>query len=162
MDDDDWYGPEFETTMVQAVLGKWTDGCRPFMGIVTPFRFFNIVRWEVRQTPPGNVPGATLLFLKQDWRDYPFRPLPGDEDVWFFLDQLENGGSPIRIPATSHYMAIRHRGLDTDRGHTWVNQWTGQALEDDLLDLDLVPGEPEGMLPEWAVNFYRGLLMSPA
>ncbi|MGE3797008.1 MAG: hypothetical protein AB7G88_04130, partial [Thermomicrobiales bacterium] len=93
--------------------------------------------------------------------DYPFRPLPGDEDVWFFLDQLEFGTLPVRVPATDHYLAIRHRGLDTDRGHTWVNQWTGQALEDDLLALDLVPGGPEALLPDWAVQFYRGLLISP-
>ena len=162
MDDDDWYGPDFEVTMVQALLGRWTDSCKPCLGIVTPFRFFNLPSWEVRQTPAGNVPGATLIFPRQDWLEYPFRSLPGDEDVWFFLDHMAHGATIARVPATEHYMAIRHRGLHTERGHTWVNQWTGQALEDDLLGLDLVPGGPEALLPRWAIEFYQGMLISPA
>ncbi len=161
MDDDDWYGPGFESTMVQALLSRWGDACSPALAVLTPFRFFDLARWEVRQTPVGNVPGATLLFPRQDWRDHPFRPLPGDEDVWFFLDQIEHGSTAVRVPATDHYMAVRHRGLGTDRGHTWVNQWTGQALEEDLLELDIVPGGPDAHLPEWALEFYRGLIISP-
>lgn len=160
MDDDDWYGPHFETTMVQALLSRWVESCRSVVGIVTPFRFFNLLRWELRQTPTGNVPGATLIFPRQDWRDFPFRPLPGDEDVWFFLDQIDHGTIPVRVAATNHYLAIRHRGIDIDRGHTWINQWTGQALEDDLLDLELVSGGPESVLPQWAVDFYQGLIIS--
>ncbi|MCC6944669.1 MAG: glycosyltransferase [Thermomicrobiales bacterium] len=161
MDDDDWYGPDFEITMVRAALSRWTDACRPIVGIVTPFRFFNLVSWEVRQTPQGNVPGATLIFARQDWREHPFRSLPGDEDVWFFLDHLAHGAAVARVNGLQHYLAIRHRGLNTERGHTWVNQWTGQALEDDLLSLDLVPGGPESILPRWAIDFYQGMLISP-
>ena len=36
MDDDDWYGPGFESAMVQALLARWTDACKwrqPMLGL---------------------------------------------------------------------------------------------------------------------------------
>lgn len=157
MDDDDWYAPAFVSMMQDALHRNWRESCGPVIAFLTPFLFFDLVRWEVRRSNQGNVPGATFLFPRVDWQERPFRDLPGDEDVWFFLDQLRWGSSPVPVRNPELFLAVRHRGLSIDRGHTWTNQWTGQTLEDDLLDKQLVPGGPESLLPAWAVDFYVSL-----
>ena len=47
MDDDDWYGPDFLRTMVDALLDSWRVACRPTVAFVAPFLFFDLARWEV-------------------------------------------------------------------------------------------------------------------
>jgi glycosyltransferase involved in cell wall biosynthesis len=155
MDDDDWYAPLFVETLVEALLHGWRDACRPTIAFLTPFLFFDVARWEIRQSVAGNVPGASFLFPRLDWREFPFRPLPGDEDVWFLMDQLRNGARPQRVRAPELFIAVRHRSLARDRGHTWVNQSSGRSLEDDLLDRELYSGGPEALLPPWAIAFYK-------
>jgi glycosyltransferase involved in cell wall biosynthesis len=155
MDDDDWYGPQFVETMVSALLRSWREYCRPTVAFLTPFLFFDVARWEIRRSVEGNVPGASFLFPRIDWLERPFRPLPGDEDVWFLMDQLRLGAYPLRVRALEQFIAVRHRGFGRDRGHTWVNQSSGMSLEDDMLKLQLYPGGPEALLPEWAIAFYR-------
>jgi glycosyltransferase involved in cell wall biosynthesis len=158
MDDDDWYGPLFLERMVSTFLeSAWQSTCRPAIAFLTPFLFFDLVRWEVRRSVENNVPGATFLFPRIDWMERPFRPLPGDEDVWFLLDQIRNGTKMVRVRALEQFMAVRHRGFSSDRGHTWVNQWTGRSLEDDLLKRSLHPGGPESILPAWALEFYQSV-----
>lgn len=155
MDDDDWYGPLFVETMVSALMRSWREFCRPTVAFLTPFLFFDVARWEIRRSVEGNVPGASFLFPRLDWWERPFRPLPGDEDVWFLMDQLRMGAYPLRVRALEQFIAVRHRGFGQDRGHTWVNQSSGQSLEDDMLKLQLYDGGPEALLPAWAIAFYQ-------
>ena len=156
MDDDDWYAPNYIEMFVEKMVESWRVACRPTVGFVTPFLFFNVAAWEIRSSANGNVPGATLVFRHQDWRDAPFRNLPGDEDLWFYQDQLRLGATPLAIRDPDIFLAVRHRGSRRNRGHTWVNQWNNIALEEFLLERPLHK-QPEEILPEWAIAFYREL-----
>src|SRR5262249_38026445 len=127
MDDDDWYAPEFIETMVSALQASRSVVCRPTLAFLMGFLFFEVGRWEVRRSLENNVPGATLLFAREDWEERPFRALPQDEDVWFLLDQLRVGATALPVQAPEAFVAVRHRG-GRDRGHTWTHQSTGQAL----------------------------------
>jgi len=155
LDDDDWYAPGFLSAMVSALLSSWTVMCRPTVAFLTPFLFFDVARWEIRQSVARHVPGATLLFGRNEWQDRPFRALPGDEDLWFVLDQVTNGATPLPVRAPETFLAVRHAGASSERGHTWTHQWTGQRLETYLLNRQLLAGGPEGLLPEWALTAYR-------
>lgn len=156
MDDDDWYGPVYLTTIVDALVASWRIACRPTVAFVTPFLFFNVAAWEVRSSAVGNVPGATLVFRRQDWQDAPFRNLPGDEDLWFYQDHLRMGGVPLAIDRSEIFLAVRHRGSLRNRGHTWVNQWNNVSLETFLEERPRYK-RPEKLLPRWAVAFYRSV-----
>jgi peroxiredoxin len=157
MDDDDWYAPAYIETMVTNLLESWREACRPTVAFVTPFLFFEVARWEIRRSLDRNVPGATLFFRRADWALHPFRALPGDEDLWFFLDQTGAGAIPLVIDQPELFLAVRHRGSQRERGHTWVNQWDNRPLEDYLLERPLHTRSPEQMLPSWALSFYREL-----
>ncbi len=157
MDDDDWYGPTFVETMVGAVLDSWRVACRPTVAFLMGFLFFDVARWEVRRSVEENAPGATLLFTREDWEEHPFRAVPRDEDVWFYLDQVRAGGSYVTVDAPETFLAVRHGGGLRDRGHTWTRQLDGQPLETYLLDRPLYEGGPEALLPAWAIGRYREL-----
>lgn len=157
MDDDDWYGPAFLATMVAGLSKQWQVACRPTLLFLSPFLFFDLATWQVRQSIPGHLPGATLLFPRDLWEEQPFRPLPGDEDVWFLLDHVRLGASPARVEARETYLAVRHAGLDLDRGHTWTHHGTGQALDDYISRLELYARPPEKLLPAWALDAYRSM-----
>src|SRR5438067_2340937 len=132
MDDDDWYAPEFLETMVSALLASQAVVCRPTLAFLMGFLFFDVARWEVRRSIENNVPGATLLFAREDWEGRGFRGLPQDEDVWFLLDQVRAGVMLLPVPGLETFMAVRHRGHGRDRGHTWTRQSDGQTLEEYL------------------------------
>jgi glycosyltransferase involved in cell wall biosynthesis len=157
MDDDDWYAPPFLATMVGALRESWMAVCRPTLAFLMPFLFFDLARWEVRRAAGGNAPGATLFFARDGWQAAPFRALPQDEDVWFLLDQLRAGVTALPVRAPELYLAVRHRGSPSDRGHTWTHQGNGVALESYLLGRQLYEGGPEALLPAWALDVYRGL-----
>jgi glycosyltransferase involved in cell wall biosynthesis len=157
MDDDDWYAPAFVETMVGAVLDSWRVACRPTVAFLMGFLFFDVARWEVRRSIEENAPGATLLFTREDWEEHPFRAVPRDEDVWFYLDQVRAGGSYVTVNAPETFLAVRHGGGLRDRGHTWTRQLDGQPLEAYLLDRPLYPGGPEALLPAWALARYSDL-----
>jgi peroxiredoxin len=157
MDDDDWYAPAYVETMVTKLRESWHDACRPTVAFVTPFLFFDVARWEIRRSLDRNVPGATLFFRRADWALHHFRPLPGDEDLWFFLDQVHAGAVPLVIEQPELFLAVRHRGSQRERGHTWINQQDNRPLEDFLLERPLHRRSPEKVLPPWAVAFYREL-----
>ncbi len=157
MDDDDWYGPGYLTAMVAALDERWRIACRPTLVFLSPFLFFDLARWEVRRSRVGHLPGATLLFPRDMWEEQPFRPLPGDEDVWFLLDQARLGASTVTCDAIATYLAVRHAGLGADRGHTWTHQGTGQALDDYTLRLEPFGRPPEELLPAWAITAYRAM-----
>jgi hypothetical protein len=152
MDDDDWYAPHFLDTMVSALVNNARIVCRPTIAFLMPFLFFDLARWEVRQSIPTNAPGATLLFAREDWRERPFRALVCDEDVWFILDQTAIGTSYLPVRSPEVFLAVRHGGT-RDRGHTWT-QYGASGFEDYLRDRPLRPGGPEALLPEWALAVY--------
>jgi len=155
MDDDDWYAPSFVETMVANVLESWAILCRPTLAVLMGFLFFDVARWEIRMSTPENAPGATLFFTREMWEEHPFRGVPRDEDVWFYMDQLRHGGTCVTVDAPESFLAVRHSGSPTDRGHTWTRQLDGQRLESYLLDLPLHDGGPEALLPDWALQEYR-------
>lgn len=160
MDDDDWYGPGFLDAMVSALAERRTEVCRPAVAFLMPFLFFEVARWEIRLSLVNNLPGATLLFAREDWDHRPFRPLPQDEDMWFILDQTRAGAVavPVRSESCLHsFLAVRHRDVNKDRGHTWVRQADGRSLEDYLHQERPLYRTPEQLLPDWALNFYRDL-----
>jgi glycosyltransferase involved in cell wall biosynthesis len=156
MDDDDWYAPSYIETFVDAIEASWREACRPTCAFVTPFLFFHVAAWEVRRSANGNVPGATLFFRRQDWREAPFRDLPADEDLWFYQDHLRMGGVPLAIKDSDIFMAVRHHGSRRNRGHTWVNQWNNITLEEFLQDRP-IHKRPEELLPKSAIAFYRSI-----
>jgi glycosyltransferase involved in cell wall biosynthesis len=157
MDDDDWYGPTFLETMVTSLLESSSVVCQPALTFLAGFLFFDLARWEVRESVPNNIPGATLLFAREDWRERRFRALSQDEDVWFLLDQVGAGLALLPVQEREIFLAVRHRGGARDRGHTWTVQWDGQQLEEYLLDRPLHPGGPEELLPDWAIAAYQDL-----
>src|SRR5215813_2206261 len=157
MDDDDWYGCRFLETMVSAFMQSRVKVCRPVIAFLPSFLFFELARWEIRRSISNNVPGATLLFTREDWQQRPFRALYQDEDVWFLLDQIREGLSAVPVPALEHFLAVRHRGAAGDRGHTWTTQADGRTLENYLEERPLYHRRPEDLLPKWALDFYRQL-----
>jgi glycosyltransferase involved in cell wall biosynthesis len=157
MDDDDWYGPGFLAAMVERLDTAWRDACRPTLVFLSPFLFFDLARWEIRRSLSGHLPGATLLFPRDLWDEQPFRPLPGDEDVWFLFDQARLGASTLTVDAIDTYLAVRHAGLSLDRGHTWTHQGSGEALDDYTLRLEPYGRSPEELLPAWVITAYRAM-----
>jgi glycosyltransferase involved in cell wall biosynthesis len=160
MDDDDWYGPAFLDLMMAALAEHRTTVCRPAVAFLMPFLFFDVAQWEVRQSVVNNLPGATLVFAREDWEHRPFRPLFQDEDMWFLRDQTRAGAVvlPVRSPgALDAFLAVRHRNLGRDRGHTWTQQVDGRPLEAYLQEERPLYKRPEQILPAWALDFYRDL-----
>lgn len=163
MDDDDWYAPPYLATMVGAIARRSTRVCRPTVAFMSQFLFFDVASWTVRNPAPGSVPGATLVFAREDWQERPFRRVAHHEDMWFLHDQLALGVSALPVTTPDLFMAVRHRG-GKERGHTWTQQWQGQELDSFLRDCDRYRS-PEQLLPGWAVTAYRRLqrdLLSPA
>jgi glycosyltransferase involved in cell wall biosynthesis len=157
MDDDDWYGTDFMVSMVSTLMERRREVCRPSFAFMMPFLFFELARWEVRRSISSNVPGATLLFFREDWVHRPFRHVRFDEDTWFVLDRLREGLTPVPVRCLESFLAIRHGGGTLDRGHTWIHQGNGQTLESYLQERPLYHRRPEDLLPEWAIDIYRKL-----
>jgi glycosyltransferase involved in cell wall biosynthesis len=157
MDDDDWYAANFLETMVDTRLRYQTDFCIPVVTFVMPFLFFELAAWEVRRSIPNNVPGATLMFDRDDWRDQPFRNLAQDEDVWFFRDHRRRGSGFTPIVDIDIFLAVRHHGVSGDRGHTWIHQHGRQTLEQYLQSRPLHEHQPVDLLPPWALQAYRAI-----
>ena len=157
MDDDDWYAPTFIEKMTAVVRESQAEVCRPTVAFLRPFLFFEVARWEIRQSHAYNAPGATLFFSRDAWEIHQFRPLFQDEDVWFFLDQLRRGARVLPVRALECFLAVRHRGSTSDRGHVWTHQHNGSTLEDDLKQRALHSRQPEDLLPEFALKVYREL-----
>lgn len=157
MDDDDWYAPNFLETMIDYRMRTMHDVYRPTMTFVMPFLFFELARWEVRRSVDQNVPGATLMIDRDDWKERPFRNLARDEDVWYFHDHLRLGRQSNPVDQVEIFMAVRHHGVVGDRGHTWTHQHGQQTLEEYLQGRPLHARQPEDLLPEWARASYRDI-----
>lgn len=156
MDDDDWYAPEYLTAMVDAMTRRAVRVCRPTIAFMSQFLFFDLASWTVRLPAPGSVPGATLVFAREDWLERPFRQVSHHEDMWFLQDQTELGVSPLPVTQPDLFMAVRHRSSGDERGHTWTQRWQGQDLDAFLLDCEQYRS-PEELLPPWAIVAYRAL-----
>lgn len=156
MDDDDWYAPSFLQTMTSALLASWSVVCRPTLAFLAPFLWFDVGRWEIRRAVEGDVPGGTLLFARESWEDCPFRAVRCDEDVWFMMDQLKLGVTALPVRAPETFLAVRHTGSGTDRGHTWTHDREGQTLEEALATQPRYR-RPEALLPAWALATYGEL-----
>ena len=157
MDDDDWYAANFMEKLADRFLSSWETVCRPTIAFLSPFLFFDLARWELRRSIPNNIPGATLLFARSGWEARPFRPVRGDEDLWFVVDQTSIGALLLAGDAVDTFLAVRHGGAGRDRSHTWLRQATGQSLEDYLTERPVYPGGVENLLPAWAIERYRDL-----
>lgn len=157
MDDDDWYGPQFLVQMLATLDAQWQDVCQPTLVFLSPFLLFDLSAWRVRRSTAGHMPGATLLFPRSLWEEAPFRPLRGDEDVWFLLDHLRLGARLATCTAIESFMAVRHAAVPTERAHTWTHQGTGEAVEEFAAQLPPFAQTPEEVLPDWAVTAYRNL-----
>src|SRR5947209_5289208 len=155
MDDDDWYAPTFIQTMVSRFLASRRTVCRPTIAFLMHFLFFDVARWEIRESVGNNIPGATLLFSRDAWEEAPFRAVGNDEDNWLLRDQLDVGGALQPVRALHTFLAVRHGGGGGNRGHTWTSQSTGQMVEDYMQARPLHAGGPQSILPAWAVEFYR-------
>ena len=156
MDDDDWYAPGYVQTMVEGLETPSGRVCRPTMAFLTPFRFFDVRNWLIRRSDDGNVPGATLVFLRENWAEAPFRGLSSNEDMWFCHDQRNLGVISRPVVAPDVYLAVRHARSSVDRGHAWRRQWHGEELDSYLLRRP-VEKTPESLLPRWALAAYRDL-----
>jgi hypothetical protein len=157
MDEDDWYAPHFMQTMMTAVQSARSEVCRPSFAILGQFLFFDVARSQIRRSRRQIAPGATLLFPREDWEHQPFRAVSRDEDVWFARDQQRAGAEIIAVDALESFLAVRHRGSEKDRGHTWTHQGNGGILEDKLQNRPLHNHSPEDSPPEWALAVYHEL-----
>ena len=160
MDDDDWYGPGYLSAMMGAIAKHRATVCRPVLAVLMPFLFFEVARWEIRRSLVNNVPGATLVFAREDWQQCRFRPLFHDEDLWFLQDMTRAGAVllPVRSPGSlDTFLAVRHGSTGRNRGHTWTQQADGRSLETYLREERPLYKTPEEILPEPALRFYRGL-----
>ncbi len=155
MDDDDWYAPTFLTEMQATLADAWQDSCRPTLLFLSPFLFFDLAAWELRRSVLNHLPGATLHFPRALWEEQPFRPLFGDEDTWFLLDQQRRGAVKLTCAAQDAFLAIRHTSIAAERAHTWTHQMSGALLEDYTSTLERDPRAPEDLLPAWAVADYQ-------
>lgn len=156
MDDDDWYAPSYLETMVGALRARGARVCRPTLAFLGPFLFFDVASWEVRWAAEGSVPGATLVFAKEDWRERPFRGVSNHEDMWFLQDQMALGVAPLPVCAPEVFLAVRHGALRRERGHTWTQQWQGEDLDASLRAAPRYRS-PDALLPPWALAQYRAL-----
>ncbi|MGI9070065.1 MAG: glycosyltransferase family A protein [Bryobacteraceae bacterium] len=155
-DDDDWYAPEFLETMVSTLAKDGRKVCRPSLLFVSPFLFFDVARWEIRESLNRNAPGATLMFARENWQAKPFRNLPQDEDVWFFQDQIGMGVNPLAVIKSEIFLAVRHQGAPRDRAHTWTHQSDGRTMEE-YLQQRPITCRPEDLIPQSAIASYRTL-----
>ncbi len=157
MDDDDWYAPTYIETSVNALLETEATICRPTVVIHMGFLFFELRTWQIHESTEQNAPGATLMFSRNDWRRRPFRPVPTDEDAWFYRDQMRAGATVLTIDSKETFAAIRHRGHRATFGHTWRYQLDGSTLEDYLTSRPVYATLPEQFFPDWALKVYRGI-----
>ena len=155
MDDDDWYAPTFIETIVATIQATNSRVCHPMLATIAPSLFFDVGRWEIRQSIQSNVPGGALLFAREDWQAYPFRELPRSVDTWFLRDHIRAGSILLPVFAPELFLCVRHGGDARNRGHTWTHNWDGQALEAHLQEQPLYGKAPEGLLPPWALSFYQ-------
>ena len=76
--------------------------------------------------------------MRESWEERAFRNLPGDEDLWFLWDRLRLGVAPLPVAGLTEFLAVRHQGGSSDRGHTWPGLPRGR-LQNGVVDAD--PGQ---------------------
>jgi glycosyltransferase involved in cell wall biosynthesis len=157
MDDDDYYAPNYLATMLSALARGRERVCQPTVAVLAPFLLFDVAGWSIRSSGPRNIPGATLVFGRQDALERGFRGLTNHEDIWFLMDQVEHGAVAELVYAPEIFVAVRHGRVRSERGHTWERQSPHSLVEDDLASLERHPLTPEQFFPSWALPTYRAL-----
>ena len=164
-DDDDWYAPRFVARMVAAVYASWPVVCRPTIATLKPFLLFDLRRWQIRRSRDDGYAGSTLLYTPADVWAAPFRDVSNSVDTYFLDDQQRVGTRCLPVEALEAFLAVRHGGGTTSRGHTWTHLSDGQRVDDDLAVRPRYARGPEELLPEWACDAYRQIrddLLGPA
>jgi glycosyltransferase involved in cell wall biosynthesis len=156
MDDDDFYGTRYLETLVRTVEARSARRCEPTLAFMAPFVFFDVGTWRTHIDESGCLPGATLLFAREDWAEAPFPPVSVHEDMGFVNGQMELGILPLPVYRPGLFVVVRHPESSDDRGHSWMHVNSGRQLEHHLLRLPPYR-TPESLLPRWALPTYRAV-----
>jgi hypothetical protein len=156
LDDDDWYSPVFLERMVWTLMAGSLNLKYPTIAFPCPFLFFDVARWEVRRSFDNEMSGH-VLFPREAWQRAPFQPIFLLQKEAFLVDQVDIGTAVRAVPATEFLLAVRHKDVGGERGHTLTHQPDGHTVEERLLDHPLHDAGPEALLPGWALQVYRDL-----
>jgi O-antigen biosynthesis protein len=147
-DDDDWYHPEFNATMLQALLGS----ANPNRTLAACGCFLVFIAGEttsLRSTKRGLTAGGTFTFTKDLWRVTRFRAIGLEEDYWFRID---SGAEVVRVEKPGMYVVVRHGG------NTWVKSRDGRRVIDDVLRaLPISSITPYDVFSREELEFYLSL-----
>jgi glycosyltransferase involved in cell wall biosynthesis len=156
-DDDDWYAPHCLEALVSTYLGHNATVCRPTIAFHVRRLWFDLARWRILAWPNDGVSGGTLIFAREDWEEHPFREIRTCLDLWFVVDQVRAGASPVPIDAAELYIYVRHDATGAERSHLWERWLNGQKMEKYLRRLPSEGTDPAEMFPDWALSTYAGL-----
>jgi glycosyltransferase involved in cell wall biosynthesis len=157
IDDDDWYGADYLDTMIGRVVDQWRGATTSFYLAPYPFLMFDVAAWEVRSVPAAKGVGAAMCFLRTDAIASPFRPVPAGVDTLFANDLFKMGVRSTRVEHLESFVAVRHGGPGANRGHTW-RRWVGdRTVEEAMTQYAISSKQPEELIEEWALPFYRDL-----
>jgi glycosyltransferase involved in cell wall biosynthesis len=156
LDDDDFYAPRYIETLVRTVEARSVRRCEPTLAFMAPFVFFDVGTWRTHIDESGCLPGATLLFAREDWAEAPFKPISVHEDMEFVNGQMDLGILPLPVYRPGMFVVVRHPDSSNDRGHSWMHVNGGRQLEHHLLRLPRYR-TPESLLPRWALPAYTAI-----
>ena len=114
-DDDDYYGPEYITSSMDAFKNKqvWIVGKSSYYIYFKNKKALIYVK-GTENSITDTVAGATLLFRKEILHYVRFEKVNRAEDYWF-IDQSKKEGFQVYSTDPSHFAVIRN---DSDQ-HTW-------------------------------------------
>lgn len=126
VDDDDWYGPSFVTTMVETILGGAD------VAVVQPFRIMDVQSWALFQADEHRCAGSGLTYRRALWRSVPFRPRRAQVDGWFLQDALSAHASVTSCDAGADYLYIRN----AHDNHLWTYLPDGRTFGSYMTQLE--------------------------
>ncbi|MBO0961927.1 glycosyltransferase family 2 protein [Neobacillus sp. MM2021_6] len=114
-DDDDYYGPEYIASSIEAFTNKQVS----IVGKSSYYIYFKNKKALIHVNGTENsmtdtVAGATLLFRKDIFHYVRFEKVNRAEDYWF-IDQSKKAGFHVYSTDPRHFAVIRN---DSDK-HTW-------------------------------------------
>lgn len=144
-DDDDWYHPDFNGTMLKALQsagsGEVVAACGCFLVFIAGEGF-------LRYSGTGNAAGGTLTFAKSLWRRVPFRDMGQGQDRYFRMD---TGNQILRVEEPDLHVVIRHGG------NTWIRNHNGRVTDDVLRALPRVSEDLSTVFSPEEQRFYLSL-----
>lgn len=143
-DDDDWYAPDFLTTLLNPLL------IHPkTISIVNRHLVLLVKEWKMYAMPFPTLGGGTICFDYNVWKQRGFKDLSFGEDQDFYL----NRNSVITLtPNPLNYVLVRH-GSNTWK--TWSNNKTVEEVAETTGTL--LPAGPEMFFSKEDLAFYQGL-----